>query len=53
MPMNVRIEEGWKKVLAPEFDKFYFETLTDFVRKQYQQGSLGLLIAALSIGYAS
>ena len=37
--MNVRIEEGWKKVLAPEFDKFYFETLTDFVRKQYQQGA--------------
>mgnify|MGYP000901567761 FL=1 len=35
--MNVRIEEGWKKVLAPEFDKFYFEALTDFVRKQYQQ----------------
>ena len=34
--MNVRIEEGWKKVLAPEFDKFYFETLTDFVRKQYR-----------------
>ena len=39
MPMNVRIEEGWKKVLAPEFDKFYFETLTDFVRKQYRQGA--------------
>ena len=37
--MNVRIEEGWKKVLAPEFDKFYFETLTDFVRKQYRQGA--------------
>lgn len=35
--MNVQIEEGWKKVLAPEFEKDYFVRLTDFVRQEYQQ----------------
>ncbi|MBP5641524.1 MAG: uracil-DNA glycosylase [Paludibacteraceae bacterium] len=34
--MNVRIEESWRKVLQPEFDKPYFELLTDFVRHEYQ-----------------
>ena len=34
--MNVRIEESWKKVLQPEFDKPYFEQLTNFVRSEYQ-----------------
>lgn len=34
--MNVRIEESWKRVLQPEFDKPYFELLTQFVRNQYQ-----------------
>jgi uracil-DNA glycosylase len=34
--MNVRIEESWKKVLQPEFDKPYFAELTDFVRSEYQ-----------------
>lgn len=33
--MNVRIDESWKRVLAPEFDKPYFEILTGFVRQQY------------------
>ncbi len=33
--MNVRIEEGWKKALSAEFDKLYFEILSDFVRKSY------------------
>ncbi len=35
--MNVRIEESWKRVLQPEFEKPYFEILTSFVRQQYQQ----------------
>ena len=35
--MNVQIEEGWKKALAPEFEKDYFVRLTDFVRQEYQQ----------------
>lgn len=34
--MNVRIDETWKEVLQPEFDKPYFELLTSFVRSEYQ-----------------
>ena len=33
--MNVRIEPSWHRVLAPEFEKPYFRTLTDFVREEY------------------
>ncbi|WP_336532929.1 uracil-DNA glycosylase, partial [Bacteroides acidifaciens] len=35
--MNVQIEESWKTHLAPEFDKDYFRTLTDFVKSEYSQ----------------
>lgn len=35
--MNVEIEESWKQHLQPEFDKPYFETLTQFVKKEYAQ----------------
>ena len=34
--MNVQIEESWKRVLAPEFEKPYFIQLTDFVRQEYK-----------------
>ena len=34
--MNVRIESSWHRVLEEEFEKFYFETLTSFVRSEYQ-----------------
>lgn len=34
--MDVKIEEGWKAVLADEFEKPYFNILTSFVRKEYQ-----------------
>ena len=34
--MNVRIDESWRQVLQPEFDKSYFELLTDFVRHAYR-----------------
>ena len=34
--MKVRIEESWREVLQPEFDKPYFELLTSFVRHEYQ-----------------
>ena len=34
--MEVKIEEGWKHVLEPEFDKPYFVQLAEFVRKQYK-----------------
>jgi uracil-DNA glycosylase len=35
--VEVKIEASWKELLQPEFDKPYFELLTSFVRKQYQQ----------------
>ena len=33
--MEVHIEDSWKQVLQPEFDKPYFEMLTSFVRREY------------------
>ena len=33
--MKVRIEDSWKKHLAPEFERPYFKELTDFVRGEY------------------
>lgn len=35
--MDVKIEESWKKHLAPEFEKPYFKDLTDFVREEYKK----------------
>ena len=34
--MNVRISEGWGRMLREEFDKDYFTSLTDFVRTEYK-----------------
>ena len=36
--VDVKIEESWKRVLGPEFEKKYFVDLTDFVRKAYMTG---------------
>ena len=36
--MDVRIEESWKRVLGPEFEKKYFVDLADFVRRAYRTG---------------
>lgn len=33
--MDVKLEAGWKQVLQEEFEKPYFATLADFVRKAY------------------
>lgn len=33
--MDVKIDESWKKELAEEFEKRYFEELTTFVRNEY------------------
>lgn len=38
--MNIRMESGWKQRLAPEFEKKYFETLTQFVRAEYASGTI-------------
>ena len=35
MSVNVNIEESWKIRLQAEFDKPYFERLTNFVRQEY------------------
>jgi uracil-DNA glycosylase len=34
--MQVRIDDSWREVLQTEFDKPYFELLTDFVRRAYR-----------------
>ena len=36
--MDVKIEQSWKEVLAPEFEKDYFKNLTEFVRAEYLSG---------------
>jgi uracil-DNA glycosylase len=33
--MEVKIETSWKTALQPEFDKTYFVSLVDFVRREY------------------
>ena len=33
--VDVKIEESWKRVLGPEFEKKYFVDLADFVRRAY------------------
>lgn len=38
--MQPIIEEGWKKILSPEFDKDYFAKLTEFVKSEYQTGTI-------------
>ncbi|WP_439181767.1 uracil-DNA glycosylase [Carboxylicivirga taeanensis] len=38
--MDVKIEAGWKQVLQPEFDKPYFDTLTQFVRTEYDTNTI-------------
>ena len=34
--MNVKIESGWKNLLTDEFEKPYFEKLTEFVHEEYR-----------------
>ena len=34
--MEVKIEESWRKVLQPEFDKPYFSQLVKFVKEEYR-----------------
>ncbi len=38
--MDVKIEPSWKKVLFEEFDKEYFAQLSEFVKKEYQTGTV-------------
>ncbi len=34
--MDIQIEQSWKEILAPEFEKDYFIRLTNFVRQEYK-----------------
>jgi uracil-DNA glycosylase len=34
--MDVKIEQSWKKLLQEEFNKPYFEELTNFIREEYK-----------------
>tara|TARA_R110001632_G_scaffold58548_5_gene142510 strand:- start:1152 stop:1814 length:663 start_codon:yes stop_codon:yes gene_type:complete len=34
--MNINIEESWKNILQPAFDKEEFKSLTDFVKEEYE-----------------
>ena len=38
--MEVVIETSWKQRLASEFDKPYFDELTDFVREAYKTNTI-------------
>lgn len=38
--MNVRIEDSWQRVLADEFSQPYFQTLTEFVKRQYFESTV-------------
>jgi uracil-DNA glycosylase len=35
---DIQIEQSWKTVLAPEFEKEYWRKLTDFVKQEIQTG---------------
>ncbi len=38
--MDVKIEESWKEVLLNEFGQEYFKKLTEFVKGEYQAGTV-------------
>ena len=38
LPMQVKIDNSWRQALASEWDKPYFQQLTDFVRAEYRGG---------------
>lgn len=38
--MDVKIEPSWKQVLQQEFDQEYFKKLTEFVKREYEQGTV-------------
>lgn len=40
MTAQVKIEDSWKEQLSGEFEKKYFADLTDFVKKEYQEGAV-------------
>lgn len=47
--MDVKIEESWKNKLKPEFDKDYFQQLTDKVRQEYLNPAINVYPAGKNI----
>jgi len=51
--MDVRIDESWKSRLSGEFDKEYFIRLTEFVKNEYNSGTVyppgGLIFNAFNL----
>lgn len=37
---EITLEASWKVALAPEFKQFYFDALTNFVKKEYKQSTV-------------
>ena len=37
--MQVNIADSWKNILQPEFEKTYFQNLTDFVKSEYNSST--------------
>lgn len=37
---KVKMEPEWKRILSPEFEKPYFESLTEFVRQRYRVATI-------------
>lgn len=38
--IDVKMEPGWKKALAEEFEKPYFKELAEFVKREYKKGAV-------------
>lgn len=38
--MEVKIEPSWKEVLKEEFGQEYFQTLTEFIKREYESGAV-------------
>lgn len=38
--MEVRLEQSWKKLLNEEFEKPYFQTLSEFIHREYQTNTV-------------
>lgn len=38
--MDIKLEESWKKLLEPEFEKEYFKKLIEFVKLEYKNNTI-------------
>ncbi len=40
MPANIKLEEGWRNLLANQFDQRYFDQLNNFLLQEKQKGEI-------------